>query len=157
MTTIPMSMATNARAHTVSTSVNPAGPWGPVGSGDGDALIEALGKYGVAVHRGGMTSAAKDEARKSFIHGLPRIFLGQLDTREGVDGLQSACSNAVFVEPAWTSGRNEQCVARLYRHLQHDNVLAHFLLVQGSFNEKVLNTVLDKTHNLYETLDRRLV
>lgn len=122
-----------------------------------DALIEALSKYGVVVHRGGMTPAKKEEAKFEFIHGRPRLFLGQLDTMEGVDGLQSACSNAVFVEPAWTSGRNEQCVGRLYRHLQHDNVLARFLLVQGSFNEKVLNTVLDKAHNLYETLDRRLV
>ncbi len=122
-----------------------------------DAVIEALGKYGVAVHRGGMTTTQKEEAKASFIHGLPRLFLGQLDTMEGVDGLQSACSNAVFFEPAWTSGRNEQCVGRLYRHLQHDNVLARFLLVSGSFNEKVLNVVLDKAHNLYETLDRRLV
>ena len=120
-------------------------------------LAEALEKYGVAIHKGGMTNAGKEEAKHNFIEGNRRIFLGQLDTMEGVDGLQRVCRVCVFAEPAWNPGRNEQCVARLYRHLQHNNVLAHFLLVEGSFNEKVLNVVLDKAGSLHESLDRRLV
>ena len=100
---------------------------------------------------------AKEQAKADFISGRPRIFLGQLDTMEGVDGLQSVCRNVVFAEPAWTPGRNEQCVDRAHRIGQHDNVVAHFLLVEASFNEKVLNVVLDKAGNIHESLDRRLV
>jgi hypothetical protein len=35
-------------------------------------------------------------------------------------------------------------------------VVAHFLLVEGSFNEKVLNVVLDKAGDIHAALDRRL-
>lgn len=114
-------------------------------------------KYGVVVHKGGIGDTAKDQAKADFISGRPRIFLGQLDTMEGVDGLQSVCRNVVFAEPAWTPGRNEQCVDRAHRIGQHDNVVAHFLLVEGSFNEKVLNVVLDKAGDIHASLDRRLV
>lgn len=121
-------------------------------------LAEALDpKYGVVVHRGGMSTGAKEQVKADFISGRPRIFLGQLDTMEGVDGLQSVCRNAVFAEPAWTPGRNEQCVDRAHRIGQHDNVVAHFLLVEGSFNEKVLNVVLDKAGDIHASLDRKLV
>jgi SWI/SNF-related matrix-associated actin-dependent regulator 1 of chromatin subfamily A len=120
-------------------------------------LAQALAKYGVVIHVGGTSSKAKDAAVASFRDGKPRIFLGQLDTMEGVDGLQRVCSDVIFAEPAWTPGRNEQCVDRCHRLGQHDNVLAHFLLVEGSFNEKVLNFVLNKAVDIHETLDRRLV
>lgn len=120
-------------------------------------LAQILERYGIAIHKGGMGDAAKEEAKADFIAGRHRIFLGQLDTMEGIDGLQSICSNVVFGEPAWTPGRNEQCVDRAHRIGQHGNVLAHFLLVEGSFNEKVLNVVLDKAGDIHESLDRRLV
>lgn len=122
-----------------------------------NALTAALDNYGVAVHRGGMNSTAKDDAKTDFIGGRPRIFLGQLDTMEGIDGLQSICSDVVFAEPAWNPGRNEQCVDRAHRFGQHSNVVAHFLLVEGSFNEKVLNIVLEKAEDIHASLDRRLV
>jgi SNF2 family DNA or RNA helicase len=121
------------------------------------SLAEALDDYGVCLHRGGMSTTAKDQSKIDFAEGQKRIFLGQLDTMEGVDGLQHACSDVVFAEPAWTPGRNEQCVDRAHRKGQHGNVIAHFLLVEGSFNEKVLNVVLDKAHDIHESLDRRLV
>jgi SNF2 family DNA or RNA helicase len=121
-------------------------------------LMEALSKYNPVIHQGGMSSTAKENAKSDFITNAgTRIFLGQLDTMEGVDGLQRICGDVVFAEPAWTPGRNEQCVDRAHRIGQHDNVVAHFLLVEGSFNEKVLNVVLDKAGDIHESLDRRLL
>jgi len=122
------------------------------------ALMEGLQKYKPVVHQGGMSDKAKDAAKMQFIH-MPttRAFVAQLDTMEGVDGLQGVCSDGVFAEPAWTPGRNEQCVDRMHRIGQHDNVIAHFLLVEGSFNEKVLNVVLAKAVDIHESLDRRLL
>jgi SNF2 family DNA or RNA helicase len=73
------------------------------------------------------------------------------------DGLQSVCSDVVFCEPAWNPGRNEQCVDRVHRIGQHDNCVAHFLLVEGSFNEKVLGTVLEKAEDIHHTIDRRVI
>lgn len=122
------------------------------------ALMEGLQKYKPVVHQGGMSDKAKDAAKMQFIH-MPtcRAFVAQLDTMEGVDGLQGVCSDGVFAEPAWTPGRNEQCVDRMHRIGQHDNVIAHFLLVEGSFNERVLNVVLAKAADIHESLDRRLI
>jgi SWI/SNF-related matrix-associated actin-dependent regulator 1 of chromatin subfamily A len=120
-------------------------------------LMGLLGQYHPVIHQGGMSTQAKENAKSDFITNAgTRIFVGQLDTMEGVDGLQHICSDVVFAEPAWTPGRNEQCVDRAHRIGQHDNVVAHFLLVEGSFNEKVLNVVLDKAGDIHAALDRRL-
>ncbi len=122
------------------------------------ALMESLARYNPVLHQGGMTDLAKERAKDSFIHDpSTRLFVGQLDTMEGVDGLQTSCCDVVLAEPAWTPGRNEQCVDRVHRIGQHDNVVAHFLLVQGSFNEKVLNVVLNKAEDIHVSLDRRLI
>ena len=121
------------------------------------ALAEGLAKYGPVFHRGGMNDRTKEESLNEFIHGKSRLFIAQLDTMEGVDGLQDICGDVVFAEPAWTPGRNEQDVDRVHRIGQHGNVVAHFLLVEGSFNEKVLNVVLDKSQAIHATLDRKLV
>lgn len=121
-------------------------------------LMERLSKYSPVLHQGGMSTPAKEQSKIDFITNAGiRIFIGQLDTMEGVDGLQHICSDVVFAEPAWTPGRNEQCVDRAHRIGQHDNVVAHFLLVEGSFNEKVLNVVLDKAGDIHAALDRRLL
>ena len=120
------------------------------------AIAEAFEQYGVCVHTGGQSTKSKDEAKRRFMEGKEWMFLGQLDTMEGVDGLQSVADQVFLVEPAWTSGRNEQCVDRAHRLGQHENVIAHFLLIKGSFNEKVLNVVLGKAKDIHETIDRRL-
>ncbi len=121
-------------------------------------LMDRLNKYNPVLHQGGMSTVKKDAAVAEFkTNAGTRLFIGQLDTMEGVDGLQHHCGDVVFAEPAWTPGRNEQCVDRAHRIGQHDNVVAHFLLVEGSFNEKVLNVVLDKAGDIHAALDRRLV
>lgn len=122
-----------------------------------ERLATALAAYGVCPHHGKMSSRAKEQSKIDFINGKPRIFLGQLDTMEGVDGLQDVADNVFFPEAAWTPGRNEQCVDRAHRLGQHSNVIAHFLLIEGSFNEKVLNVVLGKAGDIHEALDRRLL
>jgi SWI/SNF-related matrix-associated actin-dependent regulator 1 of chromatin subfamily A len=120
-----------------------------------DMLIEALHGYGIEQNRGGMTTQAKDEAKLNFISGDPRIFIVQLDTSEGIDGLQHVSSYAVFVEPAWRPGTNEQCVDRCHRIGQHDNVVAQFIIAEGSFDEKVLHAVIGKAQVTHEVLDAR--
>lgn len=120
-----------------------------------DMLAEALSRYGVCVHRGGMSDRAKEESRLLFVNGKPRIWMGQLDSVEGIDGLQGVASHVVLAEPAWRPSTNEQCVDRCHRIGQHDNVIAQFLIAEGSFDEKVLNAVLGKARDIHETLDRR--
>ena len=122
-----------------------------------EGLAAGLHKYGVLMHHGKMSSRKKDEALVDFVNGKPRVIICQNDTMEGVDGLQGVADQCVNAEPAWTPGRNEQLVDRIHRIGQTMNVLAHFLLIEGSFNEKVLNAVMGKAESIHEALDRRLL
>jgi SWI/SNF-related matrix-associated actin-dependent regulator 1 of chromatin subfamily A len=120
-----------------------------------DALTEGLRSYGVVQVRGGVSSVAKNNAVKQFIADAnTRIFLGQLDAAGfGIDGLQAVCDHVVFAEPAWTPGTNEQAVDRCHRIGQHNNVVAQFLVVEGSLDERVLAAVFDKAQGIHQVLD----
>lgn len=120
-------------------------------------LGESLSKYKPVYHVGKMSAVAKEKAKHTFIKGDSRLFIAQLDTIEGVDGLQEVCDHVIFAEPAWTPGRNEQCVDRCHRHGQHGNVIAQFLIVENSFDDKVLDAVLNKAVDLHTTLDDKLI
>jgi SWI/SNF-related matrix-associated actin-dependent regulator 1 of chromatin subfamily A len=122
-----------------------------------DGVKEGLEDYGVVEIRGGISPKKKQQAVDEFVNNPKiRIFQGQLDASGfGVDGLQTVCSHAVIAEPAWTEGTNEQCVARLDRMNQKFSVLAQFLIVEGSFDERVLGVVLPKAQTTHATLDKR--
>lgn len=121
-----------------------------------NGIKEGLKSYGLVEVRGGMTPKKKQESVDRFVSDPKiRIWQGQLDAAGfGVDGLQSVCSHAVLAEPAWTEGTNEQCVARLDRIGQKFSVLAQFLIVEGSFDERVLGVVLPKAYTTHATLDK---
>jgi SWI/SNF-related matrix-associated actin-dependent regulator 1 of chromatin subfamily A len=121
-----------------------------------DALAAQLHKYGVVQVRGGMSSVAKDKSVQSFqTDPNLRLFMGQMDSAGfGIDGLQNVCDHVVFAEPAWVPGTNEQAVDRCHRIGQHNNVLAQFLVVEGSLDERILATVLRKNETIYDSLDR---
>ncbi len=119
-----------------------------------DELTYALRKYGVVSSRGGMTPNQKERDRLAFIHDAgKRVFLAQTDSVAGIDGIQEVCSWVVVCEPSWIAGNNEQAIDRFHRMGQHNNVIAQFLLAEGSFNELILSLVLEKTHDTHLALD----
>jgi SWI/SNF-related matrix-associated actin-dependent regulator 1 of chromatin subfamily A len=130
-----------------------------------EGLKAGLAKYGVVEYRGGMSDNAKQDAVRQFAGDskkglLPnpkvRIFSGQLEASGvGIDGLQEVSSYVVIVEPAWTSGANEQAIDRLHRNGQKAAVIAQFIVVEGSLDEKILAAVINKTHNIFAALDNR--
>jgi SWI/SNF-related matrix-associated actin-dependent regulator 1 of chromatin subfamily A len=121
-----------------------------------DEFTETMSKYGVVANRGGMTTNKKDEAVTAFRTNPDiRIFLGQVDSVAGIDGLQEVCDYVVIGEPSWVPGNNEQAIDRFHRIGQHSNVIAQFLLAEGSFNELVLGIVLDKAIDTHIALDAK--
>lgn len=117
-------------------------------------LMEELSGYHPVLRMGGIGTGRQQAAIDKFVKDPDcRIFMGQLDTMEGADGLQHMTQYVVFAEPAWTPGRNEQCVDRLHRFGQHGNVIAQFLIAEGSMDEKVLHAVLGKAQVIHKTLD----
>jgi SWI/SNF-related matrix-associated actin-dependent regulator 1 of chromatin subfamily A len=120
-------------------------------------LVAALDPlYGVVCVRGGMSSVAKDRSVQTFqTDKRKRIFLGQIGAAGvGIDGLQNVCDHVVFAEPDWTPGVNEQAIDRCHRIGQHNNVLAQFLVVEGSLDERVIAAVLEKNETIHNSLDR---
>lgn len=118
-------------------------------------LAEQLASFGIVSYHGGISPKGKEAAKAAFIEDPKvRIFLGQIDSSGiGLDGLQHVASHVVFGEPAWTPGANEQAADRCHRIGQHDNVIVQFLIVEGSFDELVLEAMLGKVHVIDEALD----
>jgi len=120
-----------------------------------DGLKEALARYGVVEWRGGMGEKARENSLAQFQSNPDiRIFSGQLDAAGfGIDGLQNVASLAVFAEPAWVPGANNQALDRLHRIGQMFPVLGQFLVVAGSLDERVLSAVLMKAQTIHDALD----
>ena len=74
-------------------------------------------------------------------------------TAMGMGITLTAASNALFVERQWTPGIEEQMEDRLHRIGQTNAVLAHYMLIEGSLDEKMDKLVDNKRVVLDEVLD----
>lgn len=118
-------------------------------------LRAKLHNFGVVEVRGGMSTTQKQQSVDDFVSDPDcRIFSGQITAAgTGIDELQKVASYVVFAEPDWVPGVNEQAIDRLYRIGQHSNVVAQFVIVEGSFDERVLASMFGKTHDIHSSLD----
>lgn len=74
-----------------------------------------------------------------------RLFFGQMQAcGEGIDGLQSACSDCVFVEPSWSHTDIEQCIGRLERSGQRNDVNVHILTIKNTLEARMMDVVAMK-------------
>jgi len=123
-----------------------------------DVLQQRLAHYGTLRIDGSIGAAQKQKLVDQFISDpSKRIILGNLlSMGTGTDGLQQVSSRAVFVEPDWVPGNNQQGVDRLDRWGQEGDVLADFLVAPGSILEKILASALRKNLTTHKALDRRM-
>lgn len=103
---------------------------------------------------GGLTARKKDEAIQRFRADPEcRVFVGQIQAAgTGVDGLQDACSRAIFAEGSWVPSDFQQCGGRLHRYGQREAVVADVLTIDGSIDEHMVRRALEKQ----EVVDRIL-
>lgn len=74
-----------------------------------------------------------------------RLFFGQMEAcGEGIDGLQAACSTCVFVEPSWSHTDIEQCIGRLERSGQRNDVNVHILVIEDTIESRMMDVVAMK-------------
>lgn len=121
-----------------------------------DILCERLAKWGV-VRIDGSLSQQKKQKRVDDFRLNPRIqvCVGNMQSMgTGTDGLQEVAHRAIFAEPDWVHGTNQQCVDRLDRGGQHERVQADFLVAPGSFIERILASALRKHQVTHKALDR---
>lgn len=122
-------------------------------------LSEKLASFHPVVVTGAVSSVGRHARAAAFAKDARhRLFLGQIQAAgTAIDGLQTRCRTAVFAEPSWVPGENEQCVDRLHRFGQSRAVNAIFLVADGSWNEKVLRRAIGKLQVTGYTLDKNLL
>lgn len=121
-------------------------------------LQSKLGKYGVLRIDGSTTATAKERIKNQFITDPGyRVLIGNvLSLGTGTDGIQAVCSHAVFGEPDWVPGNNEQAVERLDRWGQDGTVLADFCVAPKSIAATILQSALKKRQTTHLALDARI-
>lgn len=124
----------------------------------GDVLENGLKQYGVLKIDGNTPVKKRQGGQHSMVemfkHDPDRhVFLLQLITAPGIDGLQEVSDHIVFAEPDWVFGNNEQVIDRLHRMGQQGSVLGQFLVAKGSLAEYILGKSIDKGQTVSKVLD----
>lgn len=88
---------------------------------------EELADLNPRFYTGSETPAQKDAAKRDFIEGRTDLLIMSLRSGAGADGIQYRCSTAVFGEFDWSPKVHEQCVGRLDRDGQDDDVFAFYV------------------------------
>lgn len=120
-----------------------------------DVWRQKLREFNPLFFTGRESSPAKQRAKLEFIEtgeriretgvwlpGDPRVMVMSLRAGAGIDGLQRASNVCVFGELDWSPGIHTQCIGRLARTGQEDQVLAYFLLSDYG-SDPVVADVLD--------------
>lgn len=72
-----------------------------------------------------------------------RVFVGQIQAA-GTAITLTAASEVVIFEPSWVPGDNRQAIDRAHRMGQQDHVLAHYLVLPGTLDEKIIQVMRRK-------------
>jgi len=90
--------------------------------------LSKLGNYLPVMYTGSESPREKQLAAEAFRHGESRVLIMSLRSGAGLDGLQEACSAAVFGELDWSPEVHRQCVGRLARDGQESTVVAYYMV-----------------------------
>lgn len=110
-------------------------------------LYEGLKELNPVLFMGGMSSTAKDDAVTKFQEDPTcEVFIGSV-IAAGVGLTLTAASYVALVEADWRPGINDQAIDRAHRIGQESTVLAEFLVIEGTLDERKLKLNLEKTNN----------
>lgn len=121
-----------------------------------DALFDTF--ISEAVKLDGRDSATrKDEAITAFQNDeWKRLFIGGIQAA-GTGITLTAASHVIFAELDWVPGNVTQCEDRLHRLGQHDSVLVQHLVLEGSIDANIAQTMVEKQAVIDKALDEEVV
>lgn len=109
-----------------------------------DTLAEKLEKFNPVILDGRCSALAKDNAVHAFQNlDSCRVFIGQI-TAAGTGITLTAANHVIIVEPDWSYSNLMQVIDRCHRIGQKNKVNAEILTIDGSIDERVLYTTLEK-------------
>jgi SWI/SNF-related matrix-associated actin-dependent regulator 1 of chromatin subfamily A len=109
-----------------------------------DGVKEGLAEFGVVVIDGRVALEDRKRAVDRFQEDPNcRVMIGSIQAA-GVGITLTAASYCAFAELDWVPGNLMQAEDRLHRIGQHDSVLVQYLMLQGSFDGRMANSVIHK-------------
>jgi SNF2 family DNA or RNA helicase len=107
-------------------------------------LARRLAEFDPAVITGATGPHARESAIYRFQNHAPtRVFIGQI-LAAGTAITLTAASEVAIVEPSWVPGDNTQAIGRAHRLGQHDSVLASFLYLPGTLDQRIMSIMRRK-------------
>lgn len=114
-------------------------------------------KVGQPVHCGRATLLTSDRQKQvDRFQTDPQcqVFVGNIQAA-GVGFTLTASSHVVFAELTWVPGELSQAEDRLHRISQRESVLVQHLVLEGSLDAKMAQTLVEKQRVMDEALDRK--
>lgn len=97
------------------------------------------------MYYGDTSTADKEKAKRDFIEGRANVFIANIVAAgTGMDGLQKACSHAIYAEVPWTYTGIMQSTDRLWRMGQTRGVISDIVTLKGSVEDRVLRAIFQK-------------
>lgn len=113
-------------------------------------LAIGLAELNPVLFMGGMSPKMKDDAVTKFQEDPTcEVFIGGI-IPAGVGLTLTAASYVALVEADWRPGINDQAIDRAHRIGQLSTVLAEFLVIENTLDERILKVNLTKTQNASE-------
>jgi SWI/SNF-related matrix-associated actin-dependent regulator 1 of chromatin subfamily A len=107
----------------------------------GQILKDGLHQYGVVGIDGASTPDMRGRAEQEFLHGKPRVFLGQIEAAGEAIDLSSA-SVLWFVESVFSPKSMKQMSLRITNHTQTRQAVVRVCVLEGSIDEAVNESLL---------------
>lgn len=104
-----------------------------------ERLTRQLAEYDPVLIIGDTSPAARSVAIDRFQHRASvRVFVGQI-LAAGTAITLTAASEVAILEPSWVPGENTQAISRAHRLGQHDSVLASYLYLPGTLDQRIMS------------------
>lgn len=120
-----------------------------------ESLRVGLAKYGALTLYGGTAPLTRQANIDKFVNKPKhRVFIMNVQSVEGVDGLQRVCNQGLAVELDWVPGKNAQAYMRLHRIGQMLPVMIRTVMLEGDdLDVKIQRALARKTKDLIAAFD----
>lgn len=106
-----------------------------------DIWMKELSDLNPVMFTGSETPRQKEQSKKDFIDGKSKVLIMSLGSGAGIDGLQHVCSTVIFGEFDWSSEKHRQCVGRLDRDGQKNEVFVFFAATDFGSDPLMLDVI----------------
>jgi hypothetical protein len=106
-----------------------------------DIWMRELSDLDPVMFTGSESPKQKEIAKQDFISGKSKVMIMSLGSGAGLDGLQHVCSTVVFGEFEWSSEKHRQCIGRLDRDGQKNEVFVFYAATDFGSDPLMLDVI----------------